>query len=157
MGAVYNQLNLLIIPNRKFVNQCYKCLKISKLSLIARPGCGRFILRKQTSTQSRSLACLSYTKSLPISKANLPLLEKATNAAFGSLIRFWQSWYRLPSSKTSNILRCLKALFGITTIGKKRFYTFMASPQNSLATTLAKDLADDTQSKHRWPSAAGSR
>ena len=33
------------------------------------------------------------------------------------------------SSKTSNILRCLKALFGITGIGKKRFYTFMASPK----------------------------
>jgi hypothetical protein len=33
------------------------------------------------------------------------------------------------SSKTSNILRCLKTLFGITGIGKKRFYTFMASPK----------------------------
>ena len=33
------------------------------------------------------------------------------------------------SSKTSNILRCLKALFGISGIGKKRFYTFMASPK----------------------------
>jgi hypothetical protein len=33
------------------------------------------------------------------------------------------------SSKTSNILRCLKALFGFTGIGKKRFYTFMASPK----------------------------
>ena len=33
------------------------------------------------------------------------------------------------SSKTSNVLRCLKALFGITGIGKKRFYTFIASPK----------------------------
>jgi hypothetical protein len=32
------------------------------------------------------------------------------------------------SSKTSNILRCLNTLFGFTGIGKKRFYTFMASP-----------------------------
>ena len=31
------------------------------------------------------------------------------------------------SSKTSNILRCLKAVFGLGCIGKKRFYTFMAS------------------------------
>ncbi len=33
------------------------------------------------------------------------------------------------SSKTSNILRCLNTLFGFTGIGKKRFYTFMASPK----------------------------
>ena len=33
------------------------------------------------------------------------------------------------SSKTSNILRCLNALFGFTGIRKKRFYTFMASPK----------------------------
>ena len=33
------------------------------------------------------------------------------------------------SSKTSNILRCLHALFGVSGIGKKRFYTFMASPK----------------------------
>jgi len=33
------------------------------------------------------------------------------------------------SSKTSNILRCLKTLFGFTGIRKKRFYTFMASPK----------------------------
>jgi len=33
------------------------------------------------------------------------------------------------SSKTSNIFRCLNTLFGVTGIGKKRFYTFMASPK----------------------------
>ncbi len=33
------------------------------------------------------------------------------------------------SSKTSNILRCLNTLFTNTNIGKKRFYTFMASPK----------------------------
>jgi len=33
------------------------------------------------------------------------------------------------SSKTSNIFRCLKTLFGFTGIRKKRFYTFMASPK----------------------------
>jgi len=32
-------------------------------------------------------------------------------------------------SKTSNILRCLKSLFGFSGIRKKRFYTFMASPR----------------------------
>ena len=33
------------------------------------------------------------------------------------------------SSKTSNLLRCLKNLFGFTGIRKKRYYTFMASPK----------------------------
>jgi len=33
------------------------------------------------------------------------------------------------SSRTSNLLRCLRGLFGFTGIGKKRYYTFMASPK----------------------------
>jgi DDE superfamily endonuclease len=33
------------------------------------------------------------------------------------------------SSKTSNLLRCLRGLFGFTGIRKKRYYTFMASPK----------------------------
>jgi len=33
------------------------------------------------------------------------------------------------SSKTSNLLRCLKGLFRFTGIRKKRYYTFMASPK----------------------------
>ncbi len=33
------------------------------------------------------------------------------------------------SSKTSNLLRCLKSLFGFAGIRKKRYYTFMASPK----------------------------
>ena len=33
------------------------------------------------------------------------------------------------SSKTSNLFRCLKTLFGFTIINKKRYYTFMASPK----------------------------
>jgi hypothetical protein len=33
------------------------------------------------------------------------------------------------SSKTSNLLRCLKTLFGFENIGKKRYYAFMASPK----------------------------
>jgi len=33
------------------------------------------------------------------------------------------------SSKTSNLLRCLNSLFGISGIQKKRYYTFMASPK----------------------------
>jgi hypothetical protein len=33
------------------------------------------------------------------------------------------------SSRTSNLLRVLRALFGYTEIGKKRYYTFMASPK----------------------------
>ena len=33
------------------------------------------------------------------------------------------------SAKTSNLLRCLHHLFGFTDIGRKRYYTFMASPK----------------------------
>jgi len=33
------------------------------------------------------------------------------------------------SAKTSNLLRCLHHLFGFTGIGRKRYYTFMASPK----------------------------
>ena len=33
------------------------------------------------------------------------------------------------SSKTSNLLRCLKTIFGFTGISKKQFYRFMASPK----------------------------
>ena len=33
------------------------------------------------------------------------------------------------SSKTSNLLRCLKTLFGFTTINRRRYYTLMASPK----------------------------
>ncbi len=33
------------------------------------------------------------------------------------------------SSKTSNLLRCLQALFGFTGISRRRYYTFMASPK----------------------------
>lgn len=93
--VVCNLLNLLIILDPDFVKMCYNSLKISKLSLIARPGCGRFILPKQTSTQTRSLACLPYTKSFPISKANLPTHAKAMNAAVGSSTQSWLSWCRL--------------------------------------------------------------
>ena len=33
------------------------------------------------------------------------------------------------SSRTSNLLRALKTLFGFVDISKKRYYTFMASPK----------------------------
>ena len=91
MRHVHNMLNLLIISNRDFANMLYKCLKIGKLSLIARPSCGRFILPKQT-TSTRSLACLSYTTSLQNSKTNLTRHEKAMNAVAGlsaPSLRYW--------------------------------------------------------------------
>ena len=49
------------------------------------------------------------------------------------------------SSRTSNILRCLKTLFGFSGIRKKRFYTFMASPKipwKGLWQTLWKMIPD---------------
>jgi hypothetical protein len=90
-----NILNLLKIPNRRFAEIFEKCLNIGRLSLIARPSCGRLILPKQTNTTTRSLACLSYTKFWPNSKTNLLRPEKALNAAAGSSIRSWRSWCRL--------------------------------------------------------------
>jgi len=54
------------------------------------------------------------------------------------------------SSKTSNLLRCLKALFGFAGIHKKRYYTFMASPKipwqrlwQSLWKMIPAPLTDD--------------
>ncbi|MCK5783500.1 MAG: transposase [Desulfobacterales bacterium] len=50
----------------------------------------------------------------------------------------WGTWFiytllaiiiPFTSSKTSNLLRCLKTVFGFADIRKKRFYTFMASPK----------------------------
>ena len=94
MWAARNMLKSLIIQRPLFADMFVKCLKIGMLSLIARPGCGTFILPKQT-PQPGSLACLSYKKSSTNSKTNLLRPEKAMNAAVGSSIRFWQSWCRL--------------------------------------------------------------
>lgn len=49
------------------------------------------------------------------------------------------------SSKTSNLLRCFRTLFGFESIGKKRYYRFMASPKirwNSLWARLWKLIPD---------------
>lgn len=49
------------------------------------------------------------------------------------------------SSKTSNLLRCLKILFGFTVINTKRYYTFMGSPKipwTQLWTCLWKLIPD---------------
>ena len=49
------------------------------------------------------------------------------------------------SSKTSNLLRCLKTLFGFTIINTKRYYTFMGSPKipwTQLWTCLWKLIPD---------------
>jgi hypothetical protein len=49
------------------------------------------------------------------------------------------------SSKTSNLLRCLKTLFGFTIINTKRYYTFMSSPKipwTQLWTCLWKLIPD---------------
>ena len=121
MEVVYNLLKLLIISNRNFADVYDKCLKIGMLSLIARPGCGRFILPKQTSTQTRSLACLSYTKSLPISKANLPTHAKAKNAAVGSSIQSWLSWCRLLHRKRPTYFDVLKRFSELPASAKSAF------------------------------------
>ena len=39
-----------------------------------------------------------------------------------------------PSSRTSILLRALKTLFGFTDLGRKRYYTFMASPKTKAPT-----------------------
>jgi hypothetical protein len=59
MRGLTNMLILLIKLGRRFISMIEKSKNIGMLSLIARPGCGKFILPKQTSTQTRSLACLS--------------------------------------------------------------------------------------------------
>ena len=92
MAVTHNILILLTIPSRHFACLLYKCLYFGKLSLIARPSCGRFIYPKQTNTTTWRLACLPYTKSLPNSKTNLLYPEKALNGAVGSYTPSWRSW-----------------------------------------------------------------
>ncbi len=48
------------------------------------------------------------------------------------------------SSKTSNLLRTLKILFGFTGIKKKRYYTFMASTRKPMESPVGKGVAHDT-------------
>ena len=118
MWAFCNILNLLDILNRNFANMYQKCLNIGELSLIARSGCGRVSFAKQTKTTTRSLACLSYTKSSPISKANFPPPEKAMNAAAGSSIRSWRSWCRLLHRKRPISFDVLKRFLDLVASGK---------------------------------------
>ena len=121
MRRVHNMLNLLMISNRDFANMLYKCLKIGKLSLIARPRCGRFILPNKLPLKTRSLACLSYTKSLPISKANLPAHTKAMNAAVGSFTQSWQSWCHLLHRKRPTYFDVLKRFLELPASAKSAF------------------------------------
>lgn len=121
LAAIRNMLNLLIIFGPDFVDFLNKWLKINMLLLIARPGCGRFVYPKQTSTQTRSLACLSYTKSLPISKANLPTHAKAMNVAVGSSTQSWLSWYRLLHRKPQTYCDVLKRFLELPVSAKSAF------------------------------------
>lgn len=121
MWVVYNVLNLLIISDRDFADMIYKCLKIGGLLLIARPGCGKSIFPKQTSTQTRGLACLSYTKSLPISKTNFPAHAKAMNAAVGSSTQSWLSWCRLLHRKRPTYFDALKRFLELPASVKSAF------------------------------------
>jgi len=93
MADEHNILNLLEITDQIFATLYHKSLKNGMLSLIARPSCGRFILRKKTTT-TWSLACLSYTTSLQNSKTNSSRHEKAMNAATGLSTPSLRSWCR---------------------------------------------------------------
>ncbi len=120
-GVVRNMLKLLIISNRHFAKNYYKYYEFSTLGLIARPDCGRFILPKQTSTQTRSLACLHYTKYLPISKANLPTHARAMNAVVGLSIQSWLSWCRLLHRKRPTYFDVFKRFLELQVSAKNAF------------------------------------
>ena len=111
-------LNLLEILNRNSTDMYQKCLNIGELSLIARSGCGKVSFAKQTKTTTRSLACLSYTKSSPISKRISHLSKRAMNAAAGSSIRSWRSWCRLLHRKRPIYFDVLKHFLELAASGK---------------------------------------
>jgi hypothetical protein len=78
----------------------------------------------------RSLACPYYTLCSPNSKPNLPDPKKARNAVSGSCIPCLplscRSLHRRPPICFGSSVH---VLFGFAEIGKKRYYTFIASPK----------------------------
>ena len=50
------------------------------------------------------------------------------NAAFSLFLPYLPSSFPLPRRGSSNLLRSLQTLFGLD-LGRRRFYTFMASPK----------------------------
>ena len=99
---------------------------------------------QKTITQ-KGLACLYYTTSSQNSKMNLSNHEKDDERAEWFIHTLLAIIIPFTSAKTSNLLRCLQHLFGFIDIGRKRYYTFMASPKLPLADPLAKAVANDSQ------------
>ena len=87
-----------------------------------------FYENKNNITQ-KGLACLYYTTFSKNSKKNLLIHEKGEERGTWFIYTLVAIIIPFTSSKTSNLLRCLKSLFGFTGIRKKRYYTFMASPK----------------------------
>ena len=108
MKASCNIPILLKNSNRRLANIFKYSYKIGRLKLIARSDCGKVSFPKQNKTTIWSLACLSYTKSLPISKTNLPRPAMAMNAVAGSSTRSWRSWCRLLHRKRPTCFDVLK-------------------------------------------------
>ena len=59
-------------------------------------------------------------------------------------------------SRTSNLLRSLRTLFGLS-VDESCYYTFMASQETALASTLGRALALDSRSLDRGPLAGRAR
>ncbi|MBL0379384.1 MAG: hypothetical protein JKP90_06885 [Desulfofustis sp. PB-SRB1] len=77
----------------------------------------------------RDPACLYYTACSPNSKTNFIQSEKGKER--GAWFVYTLLAIILPgtSAKTSHLFRVLHVIFGLTTIGKKPFYSFIASPK----------------------------
>ena len=83
-------------------------------------------------------------------KNEFPQSEKAQERSLWFVYTVIAIIVPFSSSKTSNIIRCLKTLFGFDWIKRKKFYTFMASPKmpwkklwRALWTTIPNPLTDE--------------
>jgi len=85
--------------------------------------------QSKTKNHKRNLACLYYTHYSVNSKKNLSNLKKNEERGVWFIYTLLAIILPFTSSRTSNLLRALKNLFGFTKIVKKRYYTFMASPK----------------------------
>jgi hypothetical protein len=98
------------------------------LYLFASPGCGIFILpqTKNPNREARMFILHDIFKKL---KNEFPKSRKGQKRGVWFIYTIIAIIVPFSSSRTSNILRCLKTLFGFDSIREKKFYTFMASPK----------------------------
>ena len=79
-----------------------------------------------TPKNNRSLACICYIHCSQKPKQNLHSQKKERSGGAWFIYTLLAILLPFTSSKTSNLLRTLRTLFGFNRIWRKRYYTFMA-------------------------------